>query len=261
MKSIESQNSFETFTKTDSAFNRMWKGNIDSMASYDARLHTPKDNPSPMPRRLKSSKPKVGREFFEHDTRNNTECFSYANTIRSDQKTALYINRCVTKSKDERGNLSKSMDKSVERRSNESQEPSLDSNSTKSHHEIDSNVTQYRSFVSKSHYHGFNYHSKFNTHQSNNMKLKKKLFKIQRQLRLQTVALRRQRIAGNWCCSCACSSSKHGQMQNQFKHFDHHQYNGGNGSECKFPVCNNKMIKNRSFKHPIHLRGLRSVVR
>lgn len=251
MKSIENQANCKTFKKADILYDRMWKGTINSMASYNAKLDGPKNNPMSIPRKFRTAKPKVGREFFEHDTRNNSECFSYTNSIRSDQKTSLYIDQCVTRNKD-----GVPIEKSVDQRSNES----IDLNSTKSHHEINSNVTQYRSFVSKSHYHGFNYHSKFNSHQSNNTKLKKKLFKIQRQLRLQTVALRRQRVAGNWCCSCPCSSSKHGQIPNQFKHFDHHQYNGGKSNDCLI-VCNNKLIKNANLNHPIHMQGLRSVVR
>lgn len=259
MTSVESEYQFPTLSKTGALFDRMWKETRNSMASYNANVDTSKDNH--VPRKLRAIKPKVGREFFEHDTRNNSECFSYANSIRSDQKTAMYIDRCITRNKCEETSVSNSIERSVERRFNESKEPSLDSTSTKSHHEIESNVLPaYRSFVSKNHYHGFNYQSKFNPNKPNNNKLKKKLFKIQRQLRLQTVALRRQRTAGNWCCSCACSSSKHGQMQNQFKHFDH-QYNGGDGSECKIVVCDNKMIKGGAFRHPIHLQGLRSVVR
>lgn len=254
--SIEHENHF----KTDALFDRMWKGAINSMASYNARLDTPKDMSTAISRKIRPVKPKVGREFFEHDTRNNSECLSYANSIRPDQKTAMYIDRCITRNKCEETTVSKSIEQSVERRFNESKEPSLDSNSTKSHHEIESSVIPtYRSFVSKNHYHGFNYNNKF--HSPNNNKLKKKLFKIQRQLRLQTVALRRQRTAGNWCCSCACSSAKHGQMQNQFKHFDHQFNSGGDGSECKFIVCDNKMIKGDALRHPIHLQGLRSVVR
>lgn len=264
MTSGENKNNFYSFNKTGAVFDRMWKRTIDSMASYNAILATPKDNPMPISRNFRSVKPKVGREFFEHDTRNNSEFFSYANSIRSDQKTTMYIDRCITKNKCEETNISKSIEKSLERRYDESKEPSspsIESNSTKSHHETESNVIPtYRSFVSKNHYHGFNYQSKFNSNQLNNKKLKKKLFKIQRQLRLQTVALRRQRIAGNWCCSCACSSSKHGQIQNQFKRFDH-RYNGAEGSECKFVVCDNKMMKGGVLRQPIHLQGLRSVVR
>lgn len=251
MTTTEHGDNFKTLTKSDAVFHR-----IKSMASYDSKL--PKD--MPVARRFRPIKRKVGREFFEHDTRNNSDGFSYVNSIRSDRKTSVYIDQCPARNQCEETNVSKSsLEKAEERRYDESEEPSLDSNSTKSHQDIDSNIVPYRSFVSKSHYHGFNYQSKFNAHQpnNNNNKLKKKLFKIQRQLRLQTVALRRQRIAGNWCCSCACSSSKHGQLQNQFKHFDH-RYNSSNGSECKFVVCNNKMIKNG---HPIHLQGLRSVVR
>lgn len=261
MKSVESKNYFKNIIKTGPLFNQMWKETVNSMASYNARLDTQKSKPLPLPRKFRSVKPKVGREFFEHDTRNNSECFSYANSIRSDQKTAVYIDRSVTKKKCEETNVSKSIENRVERRFNQSKEPSLDSSSTKSHHEMESNIVPtYRSFVSKNHYHGFNYQSKLSSHQLNNNKLKKKLFKIQRQLRLQTVALRRERIAGSWCCSCACSSPKRRQMQNQFKHFDH-QYNGGAGSECKFVVCDNKMLKGGDLRHPIHLQGLRSVVR
>lgn len=244
--------------KTDAVFHR-----VKSMASYDPKL--PKDN-TPTGRKFRPIKRKVGRDFFEHDTRNNSDNLSYVSSIRSDRKSAVYIDQCITRSQCEETNVSKSLiEQNEERKFNESEEPSLDSNSTKSQLDVDSNVMPvmpYRSFVSKGHYNAFNYQGKFNGHQSNNNnKLKKKLFKIQRQLRLQTVALRRQRIAGNWCCSCACSSSKHGQMQNQFKHFDH-QYNNGNGSECKFVVCNNnRMIKNGELRHPIHLQGLRSVVR
>ncbi len=256
---IENKDNFKSLSTSGVVFDRMWKGTMNSITTYNAKLDMPNEVTASIPRKFRSVKPKVGREFFEHDTRNNSECFSYANSIRSDQQTAMYIDRCITKNKCEETTVSKSL----ERRFNESKEPSLDSNSTKSHHEIDGSVMPYRSFVSKNHYHGFNYQSKFNSpHQVNNNKLKKKLFKIQRQLRLQTVALRRQRIAGNkFCCSCACSSSKHGQIHNQFKHFDH-QYNGGSsGSQCKFVVCNNKMIKNGVLRQPIHLQGLRSVVR
>ncbi|KAJ6641892.1 Serine/arginine repetitive matrix protein 2 [Pseudolycoriella hygida] len=240
----------DEFGRVLALFDRMWKG---TLASYNHRMDALKDNPTSLTRKFRPM-PKVGREFFEHDTRNNSECFSYANSIRSNHKTAMYLTRS------EETNVTKTVEKSVESRAAEPKEPSLDSSSTKSHHETESNVgpTTYRSFVSKSHYHGFNYQSKIHSSQTNNNKLKKKLFKIQRQLRLQTVALRRQQIAGNWCCSCACSLTRHGQMQNQFKHFNHRRNGGGNG--CKFVVCNNKTLKSGTLRHPIHLQGLRSVV-
>lgn len=232
------------------------------MASYKAILDVPPNNQVQISHKCRPIKSKVGREFFEHDTRNNTEYYSYVNSRRSDQNTTMYIDRYTTKNKcQETNNITETIGNTLERQYDEMKEPSLDSSSTKSHHENELNIIPtYRSFVSKNHYHGFNYHSKFHSpHSSNNKKLKKKLFKIQRQLRLQTVALRRQRIAGNWCCNCACSSTNHGRMQNQFKHFDH-RYSGGDGSECKFVICEDKIMKD-GLRQPIHLQGLRSVVR
>lgn len=264
----------------DAMLERMWHGAVSSIAAYD----TPKSSPTSTTMtttttyvenstasKKSRTKPKVGRRFFQHDTRNNTDSYTYATGQRRTASTFTEI------AKRQYAN-----DSSLE------SEPRLHSVCSIDHrlpptnrrHAIDHIATDII-----------------------NTKLRKKLFKIQRKLRLQTVALKQQQYAtsssssvvatagarapvpsSGCCCSCACSTvakasagaSDAFHMHHTASHH-HHHHAAREIVQQRIPTvlydCNSQLMCQGDDKQriminagarllpPIRVQGLRSVVR
>lgn len=181
---------------------RLWHGAVSSIASFNTPKSSPTsttmtttttyiENNTTSKKSRTTTKPKVGRRFFQHDTRNNTDSYSYATGRHRTASTFTEF------AKHQYAN-----DSDLE------SEPRLQSVIS-----IDPRLpTNRRNTAIMDHI----------TTDIVNTKLRKKLFKIQRKLRLQTVALKQQQYASSsavatgcggaaapsigCCCSCACSA-------------------------------------------------------
>lgn len=182
---------------------RMWHGAVSSITAYNTPKSSPTsttmtttttyiENNTTSKKSRTTTKPKVGRRFFQHDTRNNTDCYSYANGRRRTAATFTEIAK-----------------RQYVHDSDLESEPRLQSVIS-----IDPRLaTSRRNTAIMDHI----------ATDIVNTKLRKKLFKIQRKLRLQTVALKQQQYATSsavttgcggatvspligCCCSCACSA-------------------------------------------------------
>lgn len=184
---------------------RIWHGAVSSIATYSTPKSSPtsntmttttmyiENNTTSKKKSRSTTKPKVGRRFFQHDTRNNTDCFSYANGRRRAAATFTEIaKRQYVNDSD--------LESEPRLQSVISIDPRLRPTNRRNTAMMDHIATDIV-----------------------NTKLRKKLFKIQRKLRLQTVALKQQQYATSsavttgcggatlapsvgCCCSCACSA-------------------------------------------------------
>lgn len=245
-------------TSANALFKQMWKG-VQSIGIHNNIPDSmSKRKPSTVVsvekrKRYTSGGSKNGRQFFEHDTRNNTDCFSYANTtsaltaISNVSKPILEIN--------DHNSIGGVIDteemhpKMVSVHRSCAQPPSRSyTNEKPSFHceAADSRQTQ-----------------------SINTKLRKKLFKTQRKLRLQAAALRKQQQTRGCCCNCACGGSAgiepilqmYQNRQNKLQLIRTKNLNHNNISNCSnsgLSVCG---AINNKFKKSMKGYGLRSVVR
>lgn len=263
-------------------FERMWKGTINSMASYNNIMATPKDNinrNNQIDNTKQSRKStKVVKQFFEHDTRNNSEYYSYATGVNSANRR--YSSNMY-------GNSDTRAQQNYDANRNGSSVPKTTTSISGDCSEIIKKDIGYQSFVSDNN----NYRGKFiknynkpSTNQLVNNKLRKKLFKAQRKLRMQTVALRQQQyaasVASTYCCNCACSSNDGNNEKGstsasvfQLQHHHtttkqlnkyHNSYDCNNTAASSFLCLNSNSCSSNianKLQLPNEIRGLRSVVR
>lgn len=221
----------------------------------------------------KKPRPKVGRQFFEHDTRQNNVA-----KLKRRKQSMLNLRRRypeIPTNSDEHHTL-----------------PCVTEDTSSSGHDDTKSATSFANDCSPTHRPPTA--PAYSPEEVNNQ-LRKKLFKIQRQLRLQTEALRQQNIiqcaprpmatkhltfpmaaAASGCC-CSLNAYRGNEdlqrmnaalMQNkQFANYQQHvhQHNQATtmSTESAVSECNHHQtdVSISDTFHPFRVQGLRSVVR
>lgn len=268
---------------------KIWKGVQKTNNTISTKKSTNNAVVSMEKRKRFSAITKSDRQFFEHDTRYNTDCYSYVNstaiqTIPKQTPSKPIIVHEMINDDDDNDESSNNTAESIKFDMNQASDvvavhqsscliPMTSDSSVKSDRKMLSN--EKTSFYCDS---AMDNNFIQRQAQSINLKLRKKLFKTQRKLRLQAAAFRKQQLhqhqhlpmKSNCCCNCACSGED--ALPNYFHHRQHKiQFNrnknmsryNNNMSNCGhgLSLCTGQTNNNKKIKHSIKSYGLRSVVR